>query len=113
MGLNLRTLGAEIGRAGLWGKTLNSLTPEDVHKLEMAFVQANLDGAKTCGSCWFYGFVGHDGYCLHVEHPARAYVWSWSLGCQDYSYLFDKGTPKQPLKRANRLDELPGQGALR
>jgi hypothetical protein len=103
MGLDLKALGKEIGRADLWNKTLGEFTEEEIRKLEQAFVRANIAGGKTCGSCWFYGFVKSDGHCFHVDHPGRVYVWNWNLGCRDYSYLFEKGTPNQPLRRAERL----------
>lgn len=113
--INFRVLGDCISKANLWDKPLSRFSKEEILKLAGAFVTAQLEQEKTCGSCWYFTFKGLKGVCVHPDHPNRVPSWSWGLGCDEWSYLFDKEFGSHNLNRKPKvkLDELDTSPTVR
>jgi hypothetical protein len=102
--INLKALAKLISKENLWDKPLCQFSEEEVLKLASAFVAAQLDQEKTCGSCWYFTFKGFKGICVHPDHPNWVPSWSWGLGCDDWAYLFDKEFGSRKLNRKPKCD---------
>lgn len=88
--MNFKSLANRIGKLGLWERTLNSLSQEEILSLALAVDMANTEQDKTCGTCWYFGWKKLESWCLHQDHEAKVHGWAFSLGCKDYSHYADK-----------------------
>ena len=102
--LNYRTLGKLISKAGLWDKPLSQFSEEEILKLLSAFAVAQVDH-KTCGWCWYFGWVKLQPYCLHSDHPAPVYPFMWGNCCPDFSADDAKEFQHRPLNRKPKWKE--------
>ena len=97
--INFKVLGKCITQAGLWEKPLGEFSREEILKLAGAIAVAQLEQSKTCGSCWYFSFKGSVAVCLHPDHPNWVPVWTWGMGCRDWSDLFGKEIGPHKLNR--------------
>jgi hypothetical protein len=56
---------------------------------------------RVCGSCWYFCWQGLTKVCGHPDHPYE--IQTWGIGCDEWSYLFDKEWEGRPLSRKPRV----------
>ncbi len=56
---------------------------------------------RVCGTCWYLSWNGLRTWCLHPEHPFE--IQTWGIGCDDWSYLFDKEFGTHKLNRKPKV----------
>lgn len=59
-------------------------------------------GDKVCGSCWYHTWKDMRNCCTHPDHPFFLNV--WGIGCQDYSYMWDKPVGPYKVDRKEAVD---------
>jgi hypothetical protein len=57
---------------------------------------------QVCGTCWYFGWDGLTKVCRHPDHPYE--IQTWGIGCDEWSYLFDKELKGRPLNRKPRVE---------